>query len=61
VQGNLDPFLLTTTPELVAAETTRILREMKGAKGHVFNLGHGVPPNAKLECIQALVETVRSL
>ena len=60
VQGNLDPFLLTTTPELVAAETTRILREMKGKKGHVFNLGHGVPPNAKLECIQALVETVRS-
>ena len=61
VQGNLDPFLLTTTPSLVAAETTRILREMKGAKGHVFNLGHGVPPYAKLECIQSLVETVSSL
>lgn len=60
VQGNLDPFLLTTTPELVAAETTRILREMKGKTGHVFNLGHGVLPNAKLECIQTLVETVRS-
>ncbi len=60
VQGNLDPFLLTTTPELVSAETARILREMKGVRGHVFNLGHGVPPNAKLECIQSLVETVRS-
>lgn len=60
VQGNLDPFLLTTSPELVAAETSRILNEMKGLPGHVFNLGHGVPPNAKLECIQALVDTVRS-
>ena len=60
VQGNLDPFLLTTTPEIVTSETTRILREMKGWRGHVFNLGHGVPPNAKIECIQALVETVRS-
>lgn len=60
VQGNLDPFLLTTTPELVTAETKRILQEMKGLHGHVFNLGHGVPPNAKLECIQALVDTVRS-
>lgn len=60
VQGNLDPFLLTTTPALVAAETTRILHEMKGLQGHVFNLGHGVPPNAKLECIQALLDTVRS-
>ena len=60
VQGNLDPFLLTTTPEIVAAETSRILRDMEGLNGHVFNLGHGVQPTAKLECIQALVDTVRS-
>jgi uroporphyrinogen decarboxylase len=60
VQGNLDPFLLTTTPELVAAESSRILRDMAGLNGHVFNLGHGVTPNAKLECIQAVVDTVRS-
>ena len=60
LQGNLDPFLLTTTPETVAAETGRILREMGGARGHIFNLGHGVPPNAKLENISALVETVRN-
>ena len=59
VQGNLDPFLLTTTPELVAQETRRILREMKG-RGHIFNLGHGVPPNAKLENIESLVNTVRT-
>jgi len=65
VQGNLDPFLLTTSPETVAAEVARILREMKevkaeGLEGHVFNLGHGVPKEAKLECLAALVETVRS-
>ena len=58
VQGNLDPMLLETTPEIVASETARILREMKGTTGHIFNLGHGVPPNAKLECIEALVNTV---
>jgi uroporphyrinogen decarboxylase len=60
VQGNLDPFLLSTTPEAVAAETTRILQEMRGRAGHIFNLGHGVPPNAKLENIASLVETVRN-
>jgi len=60
VQGNLDPFLLSTTPEVVAAETTRILREMAGKTGHIFNLGHGVPPNARLENIQSLVTTVRN-
>jgi uroporphyrinogen decarboxylase len=59
VQGNLDPFLLTTTPAAVAAEAGRILSEMRGGPGHIFNLGHGVPPSAKLENIEALVKTVR--
>jgi uroporphyrinogen decarboxylase len=59
VQGNLDPFLLGTSPEVVAAETARILRELRGRPGHIFNLGHGVPPNARLENIQSLVDTVR--
>ena len=60
VQGNMDPFLLSTTPEVVAAEAGRILRAMRGRPGHVFNLGHGVPPSAKLENIESLVQTVRS-
>jgi uroporphyrinogen decarboxylase len=59
LQGNLDPFLLTTTPAAVAAETLRILGSMSGRPGHIFNLGHGVPPNSKLENIRSLVETVR--
>jgi uroporphyrinogen decarboxylase len=60
VQGNLDPFLLSTAPDRVAAETQRILTEMRSRPGHIFNLGHGVPPNARLECIESLVNTVRS-
>jgi uroporphyrinogen decarboxylase len=59
VQGNLDPFFLTTTPEMVAAETVRLLKAMRGRPGHIFNLGHGVPPNARLECIESLVQTLR--
>lgn len=59
VQGNLDPFLLTTTPALVRQETERILSQMNGRPGHIFNLGHGVPPPARLENIQALVDTIR--
>lgn len=59
IQGNLEPSLLTTTPDRVAAETQRILDEMQGRPGHIFNLGHGVPPDAKLENIEVLVETVR--
>jgi uroporphyrinogen decarboxylase len=60
LQGNLDPLLLTTTPEIVAAETNRILDELRGRPGHIFNLGHGVPPDAKIENIAGLVATVRA-
>ncbi len=60
VQGNLEPSLLLTSPEQVAAEAKKILTEMRGVRGHIFNLGHGVPPDAKLENISALVETVKN-
>jgi uroporphyrinogen decarboxylase len=60
LQGNLAPSLLSDgTPEKVAAETSRLLEAMRERKGYIFNLGHGVPPNAKLENIAALVETVK--
>ena len=61
LQGNLAPALLShATPEAVAAETSRLLETMRGRNGYIFNLGHGVPPKAKLENIAALVQTVRS-
>jgi len=58
LQGNLDPVLLNTTPEIVQRETARLLESMCGANGHIFNLGHGIMPQAKLECVDALVDTV---
>jgi len=61
LQGNLSPALLSdATPEVVVRETRAVLEAMRGRNGHIFNLGHGVPPDAKLENIAALVETVRN-
>ncbi len=60
LQGNLDPVLMNTTPEIVRREATRLLETMRGAPGHIFNLGHGIMPQAKLECMAALVDTVTS-
>ena len=60
LQGNLDPMVLTTTPDIVASETKRVLEGMRGRPGHIFNLGHGVTPDAKIENIESLVQTVRS-
>ena len=61
LQGNLPPALLAdATPEVVAKETLAVLESMRGRAGHVFNLGHGLTPAAKLENIEALVRTVKS-
>ena len=59
LQGNLDPAVLQTTPEVAARETGRILAEMRNRPGHIFNLGHGVPPGAKLENIESMIHTIR--
>ncbi len=58
VQGNLDPVLMSTTPDIVRHESSRLLESMRGTAGHIFNLGHGITPQAKLECMSALVDTV---
>ncbi|MCF7689533.1 MAG: uroporphyrinogen decarboxylase [Cephaloticoccus sp.] len=58
VQGNLDPVLMNTTPEIVQREATRLLESMRGAPGHIFNLGHGIMPQAKIACVESLVHTV---
>ncbi len=60
VQGNLDPALLVSSPEAAAAETQKILEEMRGRNGFIFNLGHGVPPDADLAAIQAITQTVQN-
>ncbi|MFK7909667.1 MAG: uroporphyrinogen decarboxylase [Akkermansiaceae bacterium] len=58
VQGNLDPLILSSTPEIVRAETTHLLEKMKGRHGHVLNLGHGILPSAKPENMQVLCDTI---
>jgi len=58
VQGNLDPVLLNTTPAIVGREATRLLESLRGSAGHIFNLGHGILPQAKIECVEMLVGTV---
>jgi len=59
LQGNLDPVLMQTTPDIVRGEAVRLLQSMRGlAGGHIFNLGHGITPHAKISCVQALADAV---
>ena len=45
-QGNLDPAVLFAPPAALDAAVQRVLDDAAELPGHVFNLGHGVPPNA---------------
>ena len=58
LQGNLDPLVLTTTPEDTRREATNLLKDTTNCSGHIFNLGHGMLPQAKIECVEALMDTV---
>jgi uroporphyrinogen decarboxylase len=60
VQGNLDPALLVGKPEAAAAEAVRICESMRGRNGFIFNLGHGVPPEAGVASIRAVAEAVQN-
>ncbi len=61
IQGNLNPSLLVNaTPGEIVVATKRLLTEMRASNGYIFNLGHGVPPTARLDGIESLLTTVRN-
>ncbi|WP_040773874.1 uroporphyrinogen decarboxylase [Rhodococcus rhodnii] len=66
LQGNLDPAVLFASPDVVEAHARRICAEAdaavaSGAAGHIFNLGHGVPPDTDPQVLTDLVQLVHSL
>ncbi|MBI5213769.1 MAG: uroporphyrinogen decarboxylase [Nitrospirae bacterium] len=61
VQGNLDPCVLFGTKDLIREGVSQILQGAKGAKGHIFNLGHGILPETPVENAIAMVEAVHEL
>ena len=59
LQGNLDPAVLLAGPEATARATSALLARMP-ARGHIVNLGHGITPEAPIESVQALIDTVHA-
>lgn len=57
LQGNLNPALMESSPEEVEKETFELLESMHGDPGHILNLGHGIRPQARIECVQTMVQT----
>ncbi|MCE8512234.1 uroporphyrinogen decarboxylase [Ruegeria pomeroyi] len=58
VQGNLASSHMVTGGQALVDETRRIVEAF--SKGpHIFNLGHGITPDADPENVQLMIDTVR--
>lgn len=61
VQGNLDPCALFLPAADLKRRVREILKRAGRAKGHVFNLGHGILPETPVESAKLLVDSVHEL
>ena len=58
IQGNLDPLALVTGGAALSDAVAHILRAFAD-RPHIFNLGHGIVPDAPIAHVEALVAQVR--
>ncbi len=59
VQGNLAPEHMVTGGQALVAATQHVVRAF--SKGpHIFNLGHGITPDANPDNVQLMIDTVRA-
>lgn len=59
IQGNLAPGHMVTGGQALIDETRRIVEAFRGGP-HIFNLGHGITPDADPENVQLMIDTVRN-
>jgi uroporphyrinogen decarboxylase len=58
VQGNLAPHHMVTGGDDLVRETKRIVKSF--SKGpHIFNLGHGITPEANPDNVQRMIDAIR--
>ncbi|HEU5036262.1 MAG TPA: uroporphyrinogen decarboxylase [Nocardioides sp.] len=60
VQGNLDPTLVFAPTDVMTARAAEIIEAGRAAKGHIFNLGHGVIPATDPDQLTRLTEFVQT-
>ena len=59
VQGNLDPTLVFAPTDVMTARAAEVIEAGRAARGHVFNLGHGVIPSTDPDQLARLTEFVQ--
>ena len=58
VQGNLDPSHMVTGGDALVKATKSVVDAFSGGP-HIFNLGHGITPDADPENVALMIETIR--
>jgi len=61
LQGNLDPCGLFMPKDALEKRVSEILEQGRQARGHIFNLGHGILPQTDPEMAKFLVDAVHRL
>jgi len=61
LQGNLDPTVVFAPWEVIERKVRDVLFRGSAAKGHVFNLGHGVLPETDPGVLSRIVDLVHTL
>jgi len=60
LQGNLNPEWMTGPPEAAARATRELLDAMLPWNRYIFNLGHGITPQARIETVEAVLRCLGS-
>ena len=60
VQGNISPELMKGDPSEVYENVLSLRKNMLDENGFILNLGHGLLPDSKLECIEALLDAAKA-
>jgi uroporphyrinogen decarboxylase len=58
VQGNLDPLALVSGGRSLTAAVRSVLDAFV-ERPHIFNLGHGIPPDTPIENVEQLIAQVK--
>ncbi|PIB26055.1 uroporphyrinogen decarboxylase [Amylibacter kogurei] len=58
VQGNLDQRLLVSGGDKLVSETKRIVETLSQGP-HIFNLGHGITPDADPKNVEIMIKAIR--
>lgn len=60
VQGNLDPTILQAPQHVIEQHAAAIIDQGIQQPGYIFNLGHGLYPEASLEKLKALTDFIHT-